>query len=70
MIEIYKPKPPRERLLWTRQETAESLGISQRTLDRMREADRIPSVRVGGRVMFDPIDIRKWIDSQKELEVA
>jgi len=47
------PIPPDQRLL-TREQTAQRLGVSTSTVDRLRYSGRLHAVRVGGRVMFDP----------------
>ncbi len=40
-------------------------GICTRTLRMLVKEHGFPIVRLGNRVMFDPIDIRKWIEEQK-----
>ncbi len=53
-------------LLLNATEAAHSLKISDRTLWSMTKAKQIPCVRIGNRVLYDPRDLLRWIDSQKE----
>ena len=50
---------------------ATTIGHSIRSLDRLT-APRgpIPSIRIGSRVMFDPNDLRAFIDSRRVVGVA
>lgn len=42
------------------------LGIRPSTLDKLLAEKRIPVVRFNRRVLFDPDDIRKFINSHKK----
>jgi excisionase family DNA binding protein len=53
------------KLLWTCHEAAAALSISLRTLWTLTAEGRIPCVRIGRSVRYDPRDIRSWIESQK-----
>jgi len=53
------------KLLWTSHEAAKALCISERTLWALTKENRIPCVRIGRAVRYDPEDIRLWIESQK-----
>lgn len=44
---------------------AEHLGISQRHVKRLVADRRIPYVKVGGLVRFDPADVRDWLERAK-----
>jgi excisionase family DNA binding protein len=44
---------------------AEHLGTSQRHIRRLIADRRIPYVKVGGRIRFDPHEIRSWIDEAR-----
>ena len=52
-------------LLWTPPITAEQLGISLAHLYRLASEHRIPFVRLGGALRFDPVDVRAWLDAKK-----
>ena len=52
-------------LLSTRQ-AARLLGICERTLFSLTKKGEIPTVRIGRRVLYDPRDLRAWIDSKKQ----
>ena len=41
-------------------------GISRRHLFTLRTTAGLPVVSIGGRLMVDPIDLRKWIDDRKK----
>ena len=47
--------------LLTREEAAERLSISTRTLDDMEEADEIQAVRIRGRVLYAPDTLEAFI---------
>jgi excisionase family DNA binding protein len=51
--------------LLSRPETAELLGVSERTLFALTKRGDVPAVRIGGRVLYDPRDLVGFIDSRK-----
>lgn len=53
-----------ERLLTTK-ETADILGISDRTLRTLVRTGALPLVRFGRNVRFDPVDLRRFVDDAK-----
>lgn len=46
-------------------EVADSLGVSHRFVRRLVAERRIPFVKVGKFVRFDPAEINVWIDRQR-----
>jgi predicted DNA-binding transcriptional regulator AlpA len=52
-------------LLWTSRQAAKALAICERKLWELTKAGAIPCVRIGRAVRYDPVDIRRWIDAQK-----
>lgn len=55
------------RLLIPAREAAAALSICEKTLWSMTEPrGDLPAVRVGRRVLYDPDDLRRWIDAQKK----
>jgi len=42
-------------------EVARFLGISQSTLYTLVSQQRVPFVKVGSRVLFDPVQLDQWI---------
>ena len=46
---------------------ARVLGTSVRHVRRLVLEKRIPYMKIGGLIRFDPSDIREWIDGQKVL---
>lgn len=74
------PTTQTDLLLWSAQTTAKALGISDRSLwsltfgrknkDGIEQVPlemRIPHVRLGHRVMYDPEDVRAWIKRSKQV---
>jgi predicted DNA-binding transcriptional regulator AlpA len=57
-----------EPLLLNEVDAAAALAVSKRTLYslRKRKLDPVPFVPLGSRVMYDPRDLRDWIDRQKQ----
>lgn len=51
--------------LLTAQQVAEILRLAPKTVIVMAREARIPSVRFGRIVRFDPQDIRRWIENKK-----
>lgn len=44
--------------------TAQSIGVSLRTLGAMTRAGKIPHVRIGTRVLYPVDELRAWLASQ------
>jgi excisionase family DNA binding protein len=53
------------KLLWTSREAAAALNISERTLWKLTNEAKMPCVRIGRAVRYDPEDIRAWIERTK-----
>jgi predicted DNA-binding transcriptional regulator AlpA len=51
------------------QQAAKSLGICTKTLWTLTKAGSIPCVRIGCRVLYDPLDLKRWIESQKTAAI-
>ena len=68
------PKPPRwtrpvEQLppaLWTRRQLAAYLNVHPKTLTKIIREQRPPCLRVGARLRFPPVEVRRWADAWKE----
>jgi excisionase family DNA binding protein len=58
--------PPQAALLLSEAEAARTLGISPRTLFTMRKDGRIPFVRLGHRVLYNPRSLRAWLEAQEQ----
>lgn len=48
------------------EEAAYRLGVSVRTIYRWSRSGCIPVVRLGDRILFDPHDLRTWVEKKKE----
>ena len=51
--------------LLTPDEVADMLQIARKTVVVMAREHRIPCIRIGRIVRFDPAEIDRWIDSQR-----
>ena len=54
---------PEDKLLVSREEAAQLLSISQRALDYLVASKRLPTRRIGGRVLIPVADLRKYARS-------
>jgi DNA-binding transcriptional MerR regulator len=55
----------RSLLLWNVKQASEATGIPVNTLYCWSSKKMVPYNKVNGRLMFDPKDIKAWIDEQK-----
>lgn len=55
-----QPVQASEKFLLSREEAAQVLSISQRALDYLIAARRLPTRRIGGRVLIPVADLRKF----------
>jgi len=46
------------------QETAESLRLAKITVYKMVSAKQIPFMKIGRRVLFDPSQLKEWLDDK------
>lgn len=68
MIAPSRPAPQAYRLALTAAETADALGISERTLASMVSAGTIPFTRIGARnLRFPVVALQRWLDSQTTM---
>lgn len=51
---------PQDKLLVSREEAAQLLSISERGLDYLAASKRLPTQRIGGRVLIPVADLRKY----------
>jgi excisionase family DNA binding protein len=51
---------PEDRILVSREEAAQLLSISQRGLDYLVASKRLPTRRIGGRVLIPVAELRKY----------
>jgi excisionase family DNA binding protein len=51
---------PENKLLVSREEAAQLLSISQRGLDYLVASKRLPTRRIGGRVLIPMVDLRNY----------
>lgn len=53
-------------LLVDRREAARLLGVSPGTIDNLRNAGELPSVKIVTRRLFDVNDLRRFIEARKD----
>ena len=53
--------------LLTPPQVAELIGLDHRTLANWRAsgAERLPYIRVGGRIRYDRADVKEWLESKR-----
>ena len=54
----------RRRTAWTAEELAEVLSLSRKHIYKMAKKGRMPSLRIGGAIRFDPHAIAAWLESK------
>lgn len=60
-----RPDAPKSRRLLTISEVAELLGVDVRHVRRLVYEKRIPFIKWGHLLRFDPVEIEAWIDSHR-----
>ena len=55
--------------LLNRNQIAKFLGVSPRTISNMVRQRRIPVIKFGGSVRFDPVRVRKALDKYEISEI-
>lgn len=64
------PIPHPDRLLWDVKTTCRALWLGRRTLWQLSNSGKLPCVRVGRAVRFDPDDVRAFIEANKTKRAA
>ncbi|MCC6228377.1 MAG: helix-turn-helix domain-containing protein [Phycisphaerales bacterium] len=54
-------------MLVDRREAARLLGVSPGTIDNLRNAGELPSLKLMSRRLFDVADLRRFIDARKAV---
>ena len=57
--------PSTDLKLWNARQVAEATGLSVHTIYAWVGQRRIPHVKIGTRVLFDPNEIKAWIGQNK-----
>jgi hypothetical protein len=57
-------------MLWDLAEAARALRVSKSLLWQKSRAGAVPCVRIGRRLLFDPVDLRRLIDANKRGAAA
>jgi predicted DNA-binding transcriptional regulator AlpA len=56
---------PIESILIDANAAASALGVCSKTVWTLTKNNDLPCVRIGQRVLYDPRDLRTWVDRQK-----
>ena len=59
------PDVDKNLLLLTERDAAKAMSISPRTLWQLRIDEKIPHLRFGRAVRYDPHDLKAWINARK-----
>ena len=59
--------PHTEPMLWTVRQTAAALAVCPKTLYTLTRAGQLRAVRVGRAVRYDVADVRRFIETAKEV---
>lgn len=59
-------KPPLEVLAVRAADVTKILSVSPATVDRLRRAGKLPSIKIGGTRLFRVEDVRRFLDSRVE----
>ncbi len=62
--------PPASRELIDVAALAERLGVTQRFVRRLTAEDRVPFLKIGKFVRFDPREIDQWVDERRRPSSA
>src|SRR6266568_2470922 len=54
----------RRRTAWTAEELAEVLSLSRKHIYKLAKKGRMPSLRIGGAIRFDPHATAAWLESK------
>jgi excisionase family DNA binding protein len=52
------------RTAWTAEELADVLCLSRKHIYKLAKRGRMPSLRIGGAIRFDPFATANWLDSK------
>jgi excisionase family DNA binding protein len=54
----------RRRAAWTADELAQLLSLSRKHIYKLAKKGRMPSLRIGGAIRFDPHATASWIEAK------
>ncbi len=61
-----RPTDQAGRILLSKQQAAEALGVSPSTIDRLRREVGLPCVKLNGLVLFRPEALRQWATKNEQ----
>lgn len=62
--------PLNEKLLWSLADAERATSLSRRTLQNYIRAGRLPAVKIGRRVLLDPIEVKKALLASANRAIA
>ncbi len=69
-LESERPHDELGRVLLTKKEATDVMGVSQATVDRLRRDGGLPYVKLHGLVMFRPKALHAWAEAREETAEA
>ena len=63
-------KPAVEKIVWSAHETAAHLGVSVRTVWRLKAEHGLPFSEIGGRIKFIPSDVEQYCRDRRKVTTA
>ncbi len=64
-----RPPPEDDRHLIDVPALAQRLGVTERFIRRLTAEDRVPFLKIGKFVRFDPLEIDDWVDAKRQQSV-
>ncbi len=65
-LESTRPTDAAGQILLTKHQAAETLGVSEATVDRWRAEAGLPFVKIDGKVLFRPSGLEAWAAAREE----
>jgi len=65
-LEDERPTDQAARVLLTKREASEALGVSESTIDRLRRDAGLPFLKLDGKVLFRPEALKEWAAAKEE----
>ncbi|CAN5750817.1 hypothetical protein BH10ACI4_BH10ACI4_16990 [soil metagenome] len=54
----------RRKKAWTAEELADLLSLSRKHIYKLAKQQRMPSIRMGGAIRFDPEAVANWLENR------
>ncbi len=67
---LVRPPNGHDDRLWRPEDVARFLGLTRKGVYGLAERRILPSIKVGGRLRFDPADVRAWVSAHRREAVG